>query len=166
MNTKFEKYLRALEIGKQEDIDLTLKELHSTFATLTKEEQKYAQVFLNDIYRGEVNITSDKNLKDYINYYILNAKNSQVLKCVEIFGLDEVKLNNLLKRKVSVDSINEFGLFDELLKSVNIEYGKEFFEKIEQRKLSIPQVNIRVDQFLRKFVLEGGFEIKTSQKNA
>jgi type I restriction enzyme, R subunit len=163
MNTKFEKYLKALEIGKQEDIDLTLKELHSTFATLTQEEQKYAQVFLNDIYRGEVKITEGKTLKEYITSYQVQAKNDQIGRCAMVFGLGEEKLRHFLARKVSMDSINEFGRFDELLRTVDIKKAREYFEAIEQKKLSIPQVHIKIDEFLRHFIFEGGFEIKLEQ---
>lgn len=159
MNTKFEKYLIALEIGKQEDIDITLKELHSTFATLTQEEQKYAQVFLNDIYRGEVKITKGKTLKDYITSYQVQAKNDQIKKCAILFGLSEEKLRQLLARKVTMDSINEFGRFEELLRTVNITTARQYFEAIEQKKLSIPQIQIKIDEFLRHFIFEGGFEI-------
>ena len=159
MNTKFEKYLIALEIGKQEDIDITLKELHSTFATLTQEEQKYAQVFLNDIYRGEVKITKGKTLKNYITSYQVQAKNDQIKKCAIVFGLNEEKLRQLLARKVTMDSINEFGRFEELLRTVNITTARQYFEAIEQKKLSIPQIHIKIDVFLRHFIFEGGFEI-------
>jgi type I restriction enzyme R subunit len=160
MNTKFEKYLKALEIGKQEDIETTLKELHSTFATLTQEEQKYAQVFLNDIYRGEVKITQGKTLKDYITSYQVQAKNDQIRRCATVFGLNEEKLRHFLARKISMDSINEFGRFDELLNSIDISKARQYFEIIEQKKLSIPQVHIKIDEFFRHFIYEGGFEIQ------
>ena len=160
MNTKFKKYLKALDIGIKEDIELTLQELHSTFATLTQEEQKYAQIFLNDIDRGEVKITKDKSLREYITSYQIQAKNNQIGRCSSIFNLNEDKLRDLLFRNVSMDSINEFGRFDELLRTVDIKKAREYFEKIEQKKLSIPQVHIKIDKFLRHFIFEGGFEIK------
>lgn len=165
MNRKFEKYLKALEIGKQKDIELTLKELHSTFATLTQEEQKYAQVFLNDIYSGEVKIKEGMTLKDYITSYQVQAKNNQIKKCALSFGLNEEKLRQFLVRKVTMDSINEFGRFDELLRTVNIQSARKYFESIEQKKLSIPQIHIKMDEFLRHFIFEGGFEIKVESNN-
>jgi len=53
MNSRFEKYLKVL---RQDDIDqdqlqATLDELHKSFATLTREEQKYANIFIPDVCR-------------------------------------------------------------------------------------------------------------------
>lgn len=37
---------------------------HKTFATLSQEEQKYANIFLHDIQRGDVEVTVGKSLRD------------------------------------------------------------------------------------------------------
>jgi type I restriction enzyme R subunit len=160
MNTKFEKYLKAIEIGDKEIIEETLKELHGTFATLSQEEQKFAQLFLNDINSGDVSLTPGKTLKDYITSYQIQAKNNQISKCALLFGLDEIKLKDMLARKVNMDSINEFARFDELKNTVDIAKARTYFERVENKKLSIPQINIKLDEFLRHFIYEGGFEIQ------
>lgn len=160
MNTKFEKYLKAIEIGEKVIIEETLKELHGTFATLSQEEQKFAQLFLNDINSGDVSLTPGKTLKDYITSYQIQAKNNQISKCALILGLDEKKLKDMLARKVNMDSINEFGRFDELKNTVDLSKARVYFELVENKKLSIPQVNIKIDEFLRHFIYEGGFEIQ------
>ena len=56
-------------------------------------------------------------------------------------------------------TINEFGTFDELKKSVDKSKAKVFFEKHEQTKLIPPKVNMKTDQLLRQFILSGGFEV-------
>jgi len=159
MNSKFDKYLKALEIGDNEVIEQTLKELHGTFATLTQDEQKYAQLFLNDINSGNISLTQGKKLKDYIASYQVNAKNNQIEKCVTVFGLDKQKLIEILNRNVNLDSINEFGRFDELKNTVDFQKARLYFESVEKKKLTLPQVNIKIDYFLRIFIYEGGFEI-------
>jgi type I restriction enzyme R subunit len=159
MNSKFDKYLKALEIGDNELIEQTLKELHGTFATLTQDEQKYAQLFLNDINSGNISLTQGKKLKDYIASYQVNAKNNQIEKCVTVFGLDKQKLIEILNRNVNLDSINEFGRFDELKNTVDFQKARLYFESVEKKKLTLPQVNIKIDYFLRIFIYEGGFEI-------
>lgn len=160
MNSKFDKYLKALNSGNLEDQEKTLNELHSTFATLTQDEQKYASIFLRDIERGDATIVEGKSLRDYITEYQVKAKNDQISKCAILFSLDESKLRQFLSIKVTLDSINEFGRFDDLKNTVDIVKARQYFESKEKNKLTIPKVHMRVDEFLRKFIYEGGFEIK------
>lgn len=160
MNNNFTKYLKALQTGDKDAIRATLVELHSSFSTLTSEEQKYADIFLHDIQRGDVEIVQDKTLRDYITEYLVKAKNNQITQCVAIFGLDGNKLRNLISKKLTMDTINEFGKFDDLKLTVDRSKAKEFFEKIENVNLKPKDVNQKIDVFLRKFVIEGGFEIK------
>ena len=47
MNSRFEKYKKALSSGDPADADSAKEELHKTFATLSQEEQKYANIFLH-----------------------------------------------------------------------------------------------------------------------
>ena len=165
MNSKFDKYLKALDSGSNEDKQQTLNELHSTFASLTQEEQKYASIFLRDIERGDAVIVTGKTLRDYITEYQVKAKNDQISKCAMIFGLDERRLRQFMVMKVTYDSINEFGRFDELKQSVNIYQAKKYFEWKENTKLNIPKTHIKIDVFLRRFILENGFEIDTPDFN-
>ena len=37
--------------------------------------------------------------------------------------------------------------------------AKEYFEKLEGKKIPAFKVNIRIQNLLQKFILEGGFEI-------
>lgn len=164
MNSKFDKYLRALESGSPEEQEKTLNELHSTFASLTQEEQKYAAIFLRDIERGEANIVIGKTLRDYITEYQVKAKNDQITKCAIIFGLNETVLRQFISMKVTYDTINEFGRFDKLKQSIDISKARAYFEWKDNAKLSIPKTHMKVDAFLRKFILEGGFEIKFKDK--
>jgi type I restriction enzyme R subunit len=167
MNLRFDKYLKALNEGNLEEQMRTLHELHSTFATLTQEEQKYAAIFLRDVERGDAKIVEGKTLRDYITEYQVKAKNDQISKCALLLGLDESKLRQLLTIKVTMHSINEFGRFDDLKNTVDISKARLFFEKIEKTKLTPPKIHIKVDEFLRKFIYEGGFEIKlpTDEEN-
>lgn len=51
MNSRFDKYLKLIrqEGSSEESIEQAKAELHKTFAALTQEEQKYANIFLHDI---------------------------------------------------------------------------------------------------------------------
>jgi type I restriction enzyme R subunit len=160
MNSKFDKYLKALDSGSKEEQEKTLNELHSTFASLTQNEQKYAAIFLRDIERGEAEIIIGKTLRDYITEYHVKAKNDQITKCAIIFGLDETRLRQLISMKITYDTINEFGRFDGLKRSVDITKARKYFEWRNSIKLSIPKTHMKVDDFLRRFIFEGGFEIE------
>lgn len=161
MNSRFEKYLKLLrqEKSSEELIQQAKAELHKTFATLIQEEQKYANIFLHDIERGDVTVEEGKTLRDYITAYRYRAKDDQIHRFASAFGLDEKKLRNMMGLNLSENNINEFGRLDELKKSVDKTKAKVFFETLEQTKLIPPKVNMKTDQLIRKFILSGGFEI-------
>lgn len=161
MNSRFDKYLKLIrhEGSSEESIEQAKAELHKTFAALTQEEQKYANIFLHDIERGDVIAEDGKTLRDYITEYQFRAKDDQIHRFATIFGLDEDKLRNMMGLNLNEATINEFGRFDELKKSVDKSKAKAFFEAYEQTKLIPPKVNMKTDQLLRQFILTGGFEV-------
>lgn len=163
MNSRFEKYLKLLrqEGSSEELIEQAKSELHKTFAALTQEEQKYANIFLHDIERGDVIVEDGKTLRDYITEYQYRAKDDQIHRFSSVFGLDEEKLRNMMSLNLTESTINEFGRFDELKKSVDKNKAKIFFEWRDKVKLIPPKVNMKTDQLLRSFILSGGFEIDT-----
>lgn len=161
MNSRFDKYLKLIrqEGSSEESNEQAKAELHKTFAALTQEEQKYANIFLHDIERGDVIAEDGKTLRDYITEYQFRAKDDQIHRFATIFGLDEDKLRNMMGLNLNEATINEFGRFDELKKSVDKSKAKAFFEAYEQTKLIPPKVNMKTDQLLRQFILTGGFEV-------
>lgn len=162
MNSRFEKYLKLLNLegASAEAVEQAETELHKTFATLSQEEQKYANIFLHDIQRGDVAITEGKTLRDYITEYLSKAKDDQIHRVAVALGVDEVKLRNIMSLQLNSTNINEFGRYDDLKKTVNKAKAKEYFEKIEGTKIIPPKVNVKVDNLLREFILGGGFEIE------
>ena len=161
MNSRFEKYLKLIH---QEGVPGTLleqakAELHKTFAALTQEEQKFANIFLHDIERGDVTPEPGKTLRDYITEYQYRAKNDQIHRFAQTFGLDEEKLRNMMSLGLTESNINEFGRLDELSKTIDKAKAKVYFEAKEGVKLIPPKVNMKMDQLLRSFILSGGFEV-------
>lgn len=167
MNSRFEKYLKLLNLegASAEAVEQAETELHKTFATLSQEEQKYANIFLHDIQRGDVAITEGKTLRDYITEYLSKAKDDQIHRVAVALGVDEVKLRNIMSLQLNSTNINEFGRYDDLKKTVNKAKAKEYFEKIEGTKIIPPKVNVKVDNLLREFILGGGFEIEMPELN-
>ena len=129
---------------------------------LTQEEQKYANIFLHDIERGDVIAEDGKTLRDYITEYQFRAKDDQIHRFATIFGLDEDKLRNMMGLNLNEATINEFGRFDELKKSVDKSKAKAFFEAYEQTKL-IPPKELKKDchrkQYIRSRDAETPFQV-------
>lgn len=161
MNSRFEKYLKKLldEDVTKEEIQQTLNELHKSFATLTQEQQKYANLFLHDVQCGNVKLETGKTLKDYITLYQYNAKNDQIRKIATVFGLDESRLRKMMNSGITAKNINEYGRFTELKATVNKEKAKTYYEDLEGEKFPQYRVNIKVDDLLQKFILADGFEL-------
>ena len=160
MNSRFEKYLKNLHQADvtEEQLQASLDELHKSFATLTQDEQKYAEIFLPDVQRGEVVVEDGKTLRDYITEYQYKAKNDQIHSFAVAFGLDEDLLKNMMQLNLTEANIDEFGRFDKLKQSVDKAAAKAFLEKIDGKAIIPPKVNMKVDKILRKFILTGGFD--------
>ncbi len=154
MNSRFDKYLK--ELNQHQDsanIETTLNELHKSFASLTQSEQKYAKLFLHDLQRGDAQLIEGHTFRDYINTYKDNAENAQLNAVVNALGLDKERLIALMADSVNDKNLNDFGRFDALKDSVNKAKAKIYFEK--QDGVIIPpfKLNIRIDQFLKQFIL-------------
>ncbi len=161
MNSRFEKYLKVL---RKEDLDPTelqntLDELHKSFASLSQEQQKYANIFLHDVQSGLVDFESGKTFREYITEYQYNAKNNQIKKVSQILGVDETKLRSLMDSGANEKNINEYGRFDDLKNTIDKSKAKLYFEELEEKTIPAFKVNIRIHNLLLKFIIEGGFEI-------
>jgi len=161
MNSRFDKFLKMLrQDGVDKDqLQLTLDDLHKSFASLTQEEQKYANIFLHDVQSGNATLESSKTFREYITEYQFKAKNAEINHISQAFGLDEVKLRNLMISGISEYNINEYGRFDDLKNTVDKTKAMEYFEKLEGTKIPAFKINIKVHNLLQKFIINGGFEI-------
>ena len=167
MNSRFEKYLKIFyqEGAEAEAIHQAETELHRTFATLSQEEQKYANIFLHDIQSGAVVPQPGKTLREYIAEYIAQKQNDQIHKVAEVFGLDEKKLRAFMRANITEANINEFGRFDDLKATVDKAKAKAYFEAIEGTKLIPPKVPVKYDKLLREFIVSGGFDLKMPKES-
>lgn len=160
MNANFTKWLKQLQEGaSKEEIERTLNELHKSFASMTQEEQKYANLFLHDVESGEVQVEEGKTLKDYITEYQVNAKNDQIHRFAVAVGVDEEKLRAIMAIHATESTINEYGRFDALKASVDMKIAKQYFEAVEGKPLPSFKITIKLDELLRKFIFADGFEV-------
>lgn len=163
MNSRFDKYFKLVNLNpkpSKELVEQALNDLHSTFATLTQEEQKYAGIFLRDIERGDMVVEEGKSLRDYITEYQVKAKDDQIHRMVDIFGMSKSELKKMMGLKLTEANINEYGRLDRLKETVDKAKARAFFEKQQGANVSPPKVNILLDKLLRRFLLEGGYDIE------
>ena len=158
MNANFEKWLKCLE-QDDEGLATAREELHRSFASLSQDDQRFAELFLHDVERGDAALEDGKTLRDYITSYARKAKNAQVERIVEALGIDGELLATMAALDLTESNINEFGRFDDLKDSVDKVRAKAFFEQKEGKTLPLFKVNTRAAALLKKFILEGGFDI-------
>jgi type I restriction enzyme R subunit len=166
MNFRFEKYLKTVQQGvDNEAIQKTVDELHKSFATLTQEEQKIANQFLNDVQRGNVRPVAGKTFRQYITEYQSDAKQAQITEVVKLLGKSSEedraaftrKLSAIMNTEVTEANINDFGRFDDLKSCIDKAKAKSYFEVLEGESISLFKVNMKVDKLLQKFILRSGF---------
>ena len=165
MNSRFDKYFKMLhqEGASADMIRQAEDELHRTFASLSQEEQKFANIFLHDIQRGDVMPEEGKTLRDYTTEYMSRAKDDQIHRTAVILGLDESKLRSMMALKITDANINEFGRFDALKATVDRKKAKEYFERTEGAPIIPPKVPMKIDKLLREFIISGGFDIEMTK---
>ncbi len=165
MNSRFDKYLKQLAAyGKDaEESRKVEEELHKYFASLTREEQKYANIFLHDLQSGEVEITHGKTFMEYIVDYMVSAKDDQIHRLATALGLDESMLRDLMNHAVDEANIDDFGRFTKLKETADPLRAKSFFETKTGTSLPTFRVNVEIDKLLRDFILKGGYEIEGTE---
>ncbi|MDQ6961434.1 MAG: HsdR family type I site-specific deoxyribonuclease [Mariprofundaceae bacterium] len=169
MNSRFEKYLKTIQKNdaSSKDIQKIVDELHKSFATLTQEEQKFANIFLHDVQRGDVKPEEGKTFRDYITEYLATAKQSQINEIVKVLGSSEDaniaefkrQLSRMMNAEITEANINAFARFDDLKKCVNQAKAKVYFEELEGASISVFKVNVKIDKLLQDFIMSGGFDL-------
>ena len=143
MNERFKKWLKA--IGGEEKA-AALEELHHSFATLSKEDQKFAELFLHDVQSGDIELDPSLALSDYITDYKQKDANDKVVKVIKDLGLDGNLLRAMLARKYTRENL-DLGRLNSLKATVDREKAKVYFN--EEREIFLSK---RIDEFLREFI--------------
>ncbi|HCC36124.1 MAG TPA: hypothetical protein DEQ14_00090 [Treponema sp.] len=161
MNSHFEIYMNIINNPEKTDKEKekALKDLHTTFAMLSTEDQKYANIFLREIQSGKITVEKGKTFRDYITQYKTTAKDDQIQIMAETFGLDETKLRSMMKLQITEHNIDEFNRFTALMDTRDKTKSKAYFDKKENADIPMKDVNMKLDELLRSFILQGGFEI-------
>lgn len=153
MNSRFDKYIKMLNNGEIEEAEQIVAELQNSYAILDKKEQECAGRILHDIERGDKEIVPGKTFRDYINECLLKENNDQIHFISSSLGIDEKLLRNMKSLKLNEHNLNEFGRYDELKKTIDKYKAKEYFEKLENCEIKLKDVNIKVDNLLRNYII-------------
>ncbi|HJJ39441.1 MAG TPA: hypothetical protein O0X42_04810, partial [Methanocorpusculum sp.] len=159
MNANFKRYLAIRETGRPEDIDAILKEIHRSFAALPQDKQKTAHGIMLEVQAGKLKIDEGKTLNDYITERMTKVKNDIIHVFAESLGLDETLLRELIEQRVNERTIDSFGRFEEIIKTVDREKAKEFIENIEKTTIPSYKLNMMIRKRVREFILNGGVDL-------
>lgn len=114
LNANFDRYVRSMDSGDPEERRRVKNDLHRFFATLTSEQQCYANMVINDLENGELVVEAGKDFMDYIVDYQERTESDYISNLEEAFDLDESHLRNIMNLNVTENNLNEFGRFSKL----------------------------------------------------
>ena len=161
MDTMFNVYLKSLTQGDEENKQKALTDLHSSFASLSDVEQRYAKIFLHQLESGDIEITINKTFHDYIIELQKKYNDDFIHKISEDLGIDEDKFRKMISAGLTSKNINEFGKYDELLVTLDIQKAKTFYESKKNKSLSLREVKILADKEITEIILNGGIDKAT-----
>ncbi len=152
MNSKFTKFIKEIYNNNKEAKEKALEELHRTFGILTQEEQKIANIFLDDILAGNITVDSNKTLRDYITEYTAKKDNDKFRVFCNSTGINEEILREFYLKNITEENLNEYGKYDTLKKSSNMDLLKEYYMKKDGIEYDIFDLNLKLDNLLRDFL--------------
>ena len=162
MNIRFVKYIKTScqENISEEEKQQARNELHKTFASLSQEEQKVANILLHEMQREDFVYEEGKTFRDYIADYLSRKHGARIHALATLLGLDEKMLHNMMELHLTTQNINEFGRYDALKSTIDKQKARLYFESLEGKRLIPPKVLVKVDNLLREFIISGGFDIQ------
>ena len=162
MNSNFVKYCKAL--SNWEKTDSILEDLHKSFASLSQEDQEYANIIIHDIesWKLIINESDEKTLKDYIVEYKKNKEDKNISALIKVFWINKELLSDLITQNLWSNTIEPFAKFVELTKWINKENAKRYFEKRDWKEYSKATINRMSSQLIERFILSWGFEIDSN----
>lgn len=141
MNARFVKWQKTID---ETEKAAALAELHHSFATLSKDDQKFAEQFLHDVQSGDIQINSGLQLSDYIADYKQKDAHKKVQQIIDNLGLEGNFFREMLDRKYTSENL-DLGKFNDLKKTVDLEKAKAYFSE-----KNIFLLSQKIDKFLRE----------------
>lgn len=156
IDSKFQKFIKNLYTeGVGSELTKTaLEELCKTFATLSQKDQRTALIVLHDIQSGDLHLDKGKTIYDYIAVYQKNELHKQIMNLCEATGINISLLTKIMDRDVNEQNLNEYGRFDELKGTLDLQKTRAFLLKITGKAVPTMLVMPKADKILRSFILD------------
>lgn len=158
MNSKFEIYIKTLNKGNQKLKEKALDELNKTFPMLSAAEQKYARIFLHQVESGEIIIDKNKTFHEHITELRAKYNNDYIHQISQGLGINEEKFRDLITSGATLENLNVFGRYDELLETIDIAKAQAYFENRDQKSYSLRETHLQADQEITSIILNGGVD--------
>ena len=155
INSKFVRFIKYLYTSgpDSEMVKKTLQDLHTVFAQLSQRDQRTALTIIHDIQSGDLHLKPGKTIYDYINDYQKRECDQYIYTLSESTGLDAQKLKVLIENNVNEQTINEHGLFDELMDTFDTARAAEFSKKITGKDIDRIALMATVSDIVRRFII-------------
>lgn len=155
MNQNFRRYVRALhrEDITEQELDNLLRELTTSFAYLSQEEQRFAEVLIRDIRNNNIVLEPDKSCRDYITDYMQQNQEAAVNELVENLGIDRAILQQIIDRHPTQRDLNQFGQFDRLTESVDLGRARDYFLRMRGEDLIGFPLRMEIGDYIEDFIL-------------
>lgn len=158
MNSKFEIYIKTINKGNQKLKEKALDELNKTFPMLSAAEQKYARIFLHQVESGEIIIDKNKTFHEHITELRAKYNNDYIHQISQGLGINEEKFRDLITSGATLENLNAFGRYDELLETLDITKAQAYFENRDQKSYSLRETRLQADQEITSIILNGGVD--------
>lgn len=162
MNANFDKFMKALldENASPDDIETLRSSLHKNFASLPADRQVIAEMIINDLENGDLKIVSEWDFNEYINAYSISKLDQQIDALVEFTGVNKEKIKELLSYKLTENNLNEYGRFDALKSSADVELLMQNLSAFKNKNVPKFKAILYLNKVLRKFILDEPFDIE------
>ncbi|MDE5585618.1 MAG: type I restriction endonuclease subunit R, partial [Muribaculaceae bacterium] len=156
INSRFVRFVKYLytEGKDSEKVKEMQQQLHHVFATLSQRDQRTALTILHDIQRGDLRLSPDKTIYDYIKDYQKKEADYQVYALCEITGLDAKQLTDIINADVNEGNIDERNRFSNLTRTFNDALLHDFLLRVLGRDVDkVFKQRASASTLLRRFIL-------------
>lgn len=155
INSKFIKFVKNLYTsGTGSDlVKAAERELHTAFASMSQRDQRTATRILHDIESGDLRLSKDKTIYDYIAEYQKRECDNQIRIYTEATGMNVDKMRALINDDVTEQNINDMGRFDDLMATRDNALCADALRRIVGREVKGRFVMSQISSVTRRFVL-------------
>ena len=155
LNRRFHVFVNMVRHNEnQDEIDAIVNELHKSFASLSQEEQRQAELIIHDIHSGKLEVEEGRDFRSYINEYMEQARNTRTHRFAQNIGIDEAMLIEYMSHHRTRANRDEFGAFSRLKESIDIATAKAYIEQMEGHTIPLPFVIMKAEKLLEHFLFD------------